>query len=133
MAPDGNKDETSPAPNMLLTIFSHASGVCVTHICRLKETHITPESAVYVFGWTECQSKVLRVPAERRCLIIFLLCEAVASVFFVISSRVAFFMRQLGKYLKAMHFVFQYIPARKEDFTALTESAVCQFPLCWHR
>lgn len=40
---------------------------------------------------------------------------------------------QLDKFLRALHFLFHNVPARREDFTALTKSTCFPLPFCGHR
>ncbi|KAJ8385480.1 hypothetical protein AAFF_G00185760 [Aldrovandia affinis] len=42
-------------------------------------------------------------------------------------------MWQLEKVLRAMHILFHNVPARREDFTALTKSTTFPLPFCGHR
>ena len=42
-------------------------------------------------------------------------------------------MWHLEKLLRAMHFLFHNVPARREDFTSLTGSSKFPLPLCGHR
>ena len=37
------------------------------------------------------------------------------------------------KLLRAMHFVFHNVPARREDYTKLTSSSLFPLPFCGHR
>ncbi|KAJ8348774.1 hypothetical protein SKAU_G00273630 [Synaphobranchus kaupii] len=47
--------------------------------------------------------------------------------------KCGFSMWQLEKVLRAMHYLFNNVPARREDFTALTKSSVFPLPFCGHR
>lgn len=44
-----------------------------------------------------------------------------------------FTMWQLDKLLRAMHTLFHNVPARREDYSAATESTVFPLPFCGHR
>ena len=75
---------------------------------------IMSESVVYVFEWIECQ--VLRKEdASSFC------CVKLLPPYNTI--KISFFMRQLGKSPKAMHFFFQYMPARNEDYSPIPQCA----------
>ncbi|XP_013861075.1 uncharacterized protein LOC106515698, partial [Austrofundulus limnaeus] len=47
--------------------------------------------------------------------------------------KAGFSMWQLDKLLRALHFLFDNVPARREDFTALTGSTSFPLPFCGHR
>ncbi|XP_029956953.1 uncharacterized protein LOC115395522 isoform X1 [Salarias fasciatus] len=47
--------------------------------------------------------------------------------------KAGFTMWQLDKLLRALHFLFHNVPARREDFTALTGSTAFPLPFCGHR
>ena len=47
--------------------------------------------------------------------------------------KAGFTMWQLDKLLRALHFLFHNVPARREDFTALTGSTCFPLPFCGHR
>ncbi|XP_065125255.2 uncharacterized protein [Paramisgurnus dabryanus] len=47
--------------------------------------------------------------------------------------KAGFNMWQLDKLLRALHFLFHNVPARREDFTALTGSTCFPLPFCGHR
>lgn len=47
--------------------------------------------------------------------------------------KAGFTMWQLEKLLRAMHFLFHNVPARREDFTSLTGSSCFPLPFCGHR
>lgn len=44
-----------------------------------------------------------------------------------------FTMWQLEKLLRAMHTLFYNVPARREDYSAVTKSAIFPLPFCGHR
>ena len=47
--------------------------------------------------------------------------------------KAGFTMWHLEKLLRAMHFLFHNVPARREDFTSLTRSSSFPLPFCGHR
>ncbi|XP_060934782.1 oocyte zinc finger protein XlCOF7.1-like [Limanda limanda] len=47
--------------------------------------------------------------------------------------KAGFTMWHLEKLLRAMHFLFHNVPARREDFTSLTLSSSFPLPFCGHR
>ncbi|KAF4097691.1 hypothetical protein G5714_021699 [Onychostoma macrolepis] len=47
--------------------------------------------------------------------------------------KAGFTMWQLDKLLRALHYLFHNVPARREDFTALTGSTCFPLPFCGHR
>ncbi|KAK0155260.1 hypothetical protein N1851_002394 [Merluccius polli] len=47
--------------------------------------------------------------------------------------KAGFTMWQMDKLLRALHYLFHNVPARREDFTALTGSTSFPLPLCGHR
>jgi len=49
------------------------------------------------------------------------------------ACKCGFSMWQLEKVLRSMHILFHNVPARREDFTALTKSTTFPLPFCGHR
>lgn len=49
------------------------------------------------------------------------------------SLKTGFSTWNLEKQLRAMHFVFHDVPARREDYTKLTGSSLFPLPFCGHR
>lgn len=47
--------------------------------------------------------------------------------------KAGFAMWQMYKLLQALHYVFHTVPARREDFSALTGSTSFPLPFCGHR
>ncbi|KAI4803093.1 hypothetical protein KUCAC02_006650 [Chaenocephalus aceratus] len=47
--------------------------------------------------------------------------------------KAGFTMWQLERLLRAMHYLFHNVPARREDFTSLTGSSCFPLPFCGHR
>ncbi|XP_054604741.1 uncharacterized protein [Nothobranchius furzeri] len=47
--------------------------------------------------------------------------------------KAGFTMWQMDKLLRALHYLFHNVPARREDFTALTGSTSFPLPFCGHR
>lgn len=47
--------------------------------------------------------------------------------------KAGFTMWQMDKLLRALHYLFHNVPARREDFTALTGSYTFPLPFCGHR
>ncbi|XP_040892557.1 uncharacterized protein LOC121180926 isoform X2 [Toxotes jaculatrix] len=102
---------------------TQAQGMCYT--TEYEGTTITWH------GWPQCEFQIGGSSPERAAQVVTVGSCGLHTLHNALKA--GFTVWQLEKLLRAMHFLFHNVPAKREDFTSLTGSSCFPLPFCGHR